>query len=151
MSERTLWSCMACGAVGDRQSCHACGAEAMPGAWVPADQLQQMKAENERLRQTLIPFAFIGRDSMEPLGLAEEYDQARDLLGLAMTAEQLQSAQGKVRHLDEDLRQATMRRDAMIRQALRSGWTHARIADATELSRGRVGQIAQAYTRELLM
>jgi hypothetical protein len=35
--ERTLWSCMACGAIGDHQSCRRCGNEAMPGAWVPAD------------------------------------------------------------------------------------------------------------------
>ena len=38
--------------------------------------------ENERLRQALIPFAFIGRGCMESLGLAEEYDHARVLLGL---------------------------------------------------------------------
>jgi hypothetical protein len=40
------------------------------------------EVENDRLRQALVPFAFIGRKSMELLGLAEEYDHARDLLGL---------------------------------------------------------------------
>jgi hypothetical protein len=33
-------------------------------------------------------------------------------------------------------------RNALVRQALEAGWTHARIAEATGLTRGRVGQIA---------
>lgn len=45
------------------------------------------ESEVERLRQALIPFAFIGRASMERLGLAEEYDEARRLLGLPPTGD----------------------------------------------------------------
>lgn len=41
-----------------------------------------LRAEIERLRQALIPFAFIGRGSMADLGLGAEYDHARSLLGL---------------------------------------------------------------------
>ena len=35
------------------------------------------------------------------------------------------------------------RRDRAIRKALEAGWTHAAIAQATGLSRGRIGQFAQ--------
>jgi hypothetical protein len=38
---------------------------------------------------------------------------------------------------------ADQRRNAAVREALREGWTHARIAEATGLTRGRVGQIAK--------
>jgi transcriptional regulator with XRE-family HTH domain len=34
-------------------------------------------------------------------------------------------------------------RNAAVREALREGWTHAQIAQATGLTRSRVGQIAQ--------
>src|SRR5690349_5619745 len=44
-------------------------------------------AECDKLREALIPFAFIGRASMEPLGLAKEYDEARRLLGLEPASE----------------------------------------------------------------
>ena len=33
-------------------------------------------------------------------------------------------------------------RNAALREALAEGWTHARIAEATGLTRGRVGQLA---------
>lgn len=45
-------------------------------------QTAEHKADVERLREALIPFAFIGRASMAPLGLGDEYDHARALLGL---------------------------------------------------------------------
>ena len=47
-----------------------------------AEKLTEVQIERDRLREALIPFAFIGRTSMEPLGLADEYDNARRLLGL---------------------------------------------------------------------
>jgi hypothetical protein len=34
-------------------------------------------------------------------------------------------------------------RNAVVREALAAGWTHAGIARVTGLSRGRIGQIAQ--------
>lgn len=40
----------------------------------------------------------------------------------------------------EELRQV---RNELIRNALKAGWTHAQIAEATGLTRGRVGQFAQ--------
>lgn len=41
----------------------------------------------------------------------------------------------------EELRRV---RSEIVAQALSEGWTHARIAEATGLTRGRIGQIAQA-------
>jgi len=43
---------------------------------------REPQQEIATLRDALVPFAFIGRQFMEPLGLAEEYDHARRLLGL---------------------------------------------------------------------
>lgn len=37
-------------------------------------------------------------------------------------------------------------RNALVRAALAEGWTHARIAQHTGLSRGRISQIAKAAT-----
>jgi hypothetical protein len=42
--------------------------------------------------------------------------------------------------LIEPVREA---RNHAIREALDAGWTHAQIAEATGLTRGRIGQIAQ--------
>jgi hypothetical protein len=59
-----------------------------------------------------------------------------------VTPEELRKAeaayQAAVRH-SEEKREA---RNAAVREALSEGWTHAKIADATGLTRGRVGQIA---------
>jgi hypothetical protein len=52
------------------------------------DRIRDLEAENARLCEALIPFAFIGRASMEPLGLAEEYDEARRLLGLPVAGDE---------------------------------------------------------------
>lgn len=35
----TVWTCMSCGAISDRQSCAECGAECRPGRWVNADEV----------------------------------------------------------------------------------------------------------------
>lgn len=58
-----------------------------------------------------------------------------------MTAEELQKVEAAYRaafRLAEDLRQ---QRNELVRQALTEGWTHAKIAAATGLSRGRISQI----------
>lgn len=34
-------------------------------------------------------------------------------------------------------------RDALVREAVAAGWTHARVAEATTLTRGRVNQIVR--------
>ena len=46
------------------------------------DQLRGAVTRIEALERALTPFAFIGRASMERLGLAQEYDEARNLLNL---------------------------------------------------------------------
>jgi CRP-like cAMP-binding protein len=61
-----------------------------------------------------------------------------------MTADELRKAEARYQRAfarSEELREA---RNLLVRQALADGWTHARIAEATGLTRGRVGQIAQA-------
>jgi hypothetical protein len=45
-------------------------------------ETERLRTEKKRLADALIPFAFIGRASLEPLGLADEYDEARRVLGL---------------------------------------------------------------------
>lgn len=40
-----------------------------------------------------------------------------------------------------------LERDELIHSALAAGWTHAQIADASGLSRGRVGQIALRHAQ----
>lgn len=52
--------------------------------------------------------------------------------------------------VEQDYREAVQRAEALrvlrnelVRHALAAGWTHARIAEATGLTRGRIGQLAQ--------
>jgi hypothetical protein len=61
-----------------------------------------------------------------------------------MTAEELRAAERryyKAARLAQEAREA---RDAAVRQAIREGWTHRRIAQATGLTHGRIGQIASS-------
>ena len=56
-----------------------------------------------------------------------------------MIAAALRKAQSRVeRHAGE-----RVARDNLIREAIAEGWTHARIARATGLTRGRINQIAR--------
>lgn len=60
-----------------------------------------------------------------------------------MTEKELSAAQVayvKAQVKADDLR---FHRDALVQQALQAGWTHARISEATGLTRGRIGQMAQ--------
>lgn len=59
----------------------------------------------------------------------------------------LQDAGLRVRHLQGDLETAQAHRDKLVRQALKRGWSHARISEATGLTRSRVGQIAKGTAR----
>jgi len=54
---------------------------------------------------------------------------------LVSLSERIRTGQREVRALEEA-------RSPLIRDALAEGWTHARIAEATGLTRARVGQIA---------
>jgi hypothetical protein len=61
-----------------------------------------------------------------------------------MTTKELRATEARYRRAfrrSEELREA---RNAAVRAALAEGWTHARIAEATGLTRGRIGQIATA-------
>lgn len=60
-----------------------------------------------------------------------------------MTAEELRKAEARYQRAfrrSEDAREA---RNSLVRAALDAGWTHTQVAEATGLTRGRVGQIAK--------
>jgi hypothetical protein len=61
-----------------------------------------------------------------------------------MTPKELKEAEAAYRAafaVAEELRE---KRNQMIRKALKAGWTHAKIAEATGLTRSRVGQFTPA-------
>jgi hypothetical protein len=60
-----------------------------------------------------------------------------------VTAAELRKAERAYQRAAAKAELARYRRNAAVRAALAEGWTHAAIADATGLTRGRVGQIAQ--------
>jgi transcriptional regulator with XRE-family HTH domain len=64
-----------------------------------------------------------------------------------MTAEALRKAEAVYRAAMHRREQAREARNAAIRQALSAGMTHAQIAEATGLTRSRVGQIALGNRR----
>jgi len=59
-----------------------------------------------------------------------------------MTSEQLRKVEARYQRASARAEGARAERNAAVRAALDAGWTHARIAEATGLTRGRVGQIA---------
>jgi hypothetical protein len=59
-----------------------------------------------------------------------------------MTPGELRKAEAAYRAASRRFEKAREKRNATIRQAIAEGWTHARIAEATGLTRSRVGQIA---------
>lgn len=59
-----------------------------------------------------------------------------------MTAENLRRAELNYRSAQAETEAARTTRNRMVREAVAAGWTHARIAEATGLTRGRVGQLA---------
>lgn len=60
-----------------------------------------------------------------------------------ITPKQLATLEAAYRAASEDAESKRAKRNAGIRRALAEGRTHAWVADATGLSRGRVNQIAQ--------
>lgn len=60
-----------------------------------------------------------------------------------MTLQELQQVEARYRRASTGFEEARVERGRAVREALASGWTHARVADALGVSRGRVGQIAQ--------
>ena len=61
-----------------------------------------------------------------------------------MTPDELRKLQRAHERAAVKAKAAQEARNAGVREALAEGWTHAAIADATGLTRGRVGQMAQA-------
>lgn len=59
-----------------------------------------------------------------------------------MTADKLRKAEARCQRADAQREAARQARDDTIRAAIGDGWTHAQVADATGLTRGRIGQIA---------
>jgi CRP-like cAMP-binding protein len=60
-----------------------------------------------------------------------------------VTAKELRKAEARYQRASRRAEEAREARNAAVRAALNAGWTHAAIAEATGLTRGRVGQIAQ--------
>jgi hypothetical protein len=58
-----------------------------------------------------------------------------------MTAEELRKAEARYQRAFRRTEALREERNALILAALRSGWTHAQVAEATGLTRSRVGQI----------
>lgn len=59
-----------------------------------------------------------------------------------MTAAELRNAETAYRWDVRRCEVAREKRNGAVREALADGWTHAAIAEATGLTRGRIGQIA---------
>ncbi len=65
----------------------------------------------------------------------------------ATLARALQLAERGYRRDHDRATRARDERDRLIRLALAEGWTHAQVAAATGLTRGRIGQLAQEHQR----
>lgn len=64
----------------------------------------------------------------------------------AVTPAELRNAEARYQRAFARLEAERVARNEAIRQAISNGWTHAQIADATGLTRARVGQIALRAT-----
>lgn len=58
-----------------------------------------------------------------------------------MTAAELHKAEARYKRAAVRAEDARRERNRIVRQALAAGWTHAAIAEATGLTRGRIGQL----------
>ena len=58
-----------------------------------------------------------------------------------LTAAELRKAEARYQRAFRRAEEAREARNALVRAALEAGWTHAQIAEATGLTRGRIGQI----------
>jgi hypothetical protein len=60
-----------------------------------------------------------------------------------MTPEQLREAEAAYRAASVRAENLRAKRNQAVREALKAGWTHAKIAEATGLTRGRINQLRQ--------
>ena len=58
-----------------------------------------------------------------------------------MTADELRKAEARYQRASRRAEEAREARNAAVHEALSQGWTHAKISEATGLSRGRISQI----------
>jgi hypothetical protein len=59
-----------------------------------------------------------------------------------LTAAELRKAEARYQRAVRRSEEARAARNAAVQAALKQGWTHARISEATGLTRGRIGQLA---------
>jgi hypothetical protein len=59
-----------------------------------------------------------------------------------MTTTELRKAEARYRRASLRAEQLRLERNQLVQQALAESWTHAKIAEATGLTRGRIGQLA---------
>jgi hypothetical protein len=57
-----------------------------------------------------------------------------------MTADELRKAESRYQRASRRAEELRLERNELVRQALEEGWTHAKIAEVTGLSRGRISQ-----------
>ena len=60
-----------------------------------------------------------------------------------MTADELRKAEARYQRAFRRSETLREERNAALRAAIEEGWTHAQIAEATGLTRSRVGQLAK--------
>lgn len=60
-----------------------------------------------------------------------------------MTADELRKAEARYQRAFARSEELRRERNALILEALEAGWTHAKIAEATGMTRSRVGQLAK--------
>jgi len=65
-----------------------------------------------------------------------------------MTAKELAARERRLGRAWVTYEAAREARNAGVREALAEGWTHAQIAEATGLTRGRIGQLATSRTED---
>jgi hypothetical protein len=59
-----------------------------------------------------------------------------------VTTDELRKAEARYQRASRRAEEAREERNRLILAALGAGWTHAKIAEATGMTRGRVGQLA---------
>lgn len=64
-----------------------------------------------------------------------------------MTADELRDAEARHQRASQHANEARIHRNAAIQAAMKAGWTHAQISQATGLTRGRIGQLAQRLSQ----
>ena len=68
---------------------------------------------------------------------------------MPVTTDRLRKAEARYQRAYGRSEQARDERNVLIREAVAEGWTHARVSEATGLTRARVGQIAPAEGRKV--